>query len=564
MQLKLDLAKTIKQDALITKKVSDYLPWYSPSITKIISKILRERKMTDETLGDFFQKLTDKVEKKSSGQFYTPQKVVDYIISFLNIKSDSKILDPTCGCGIFLLTVYRYLKKINKKALENIYGVDLNKDAVEITRLNLWLRDGVKPERIKILEGNIKTGNSIIENQRLDKRAFKWSEEFKEVINRGGFDFIIGNPPYLTLKKNKNYDIKESSFAKIANGPINAASLVIVRSFNLLKKDGIIAFVLPKTLLRVNSYFKLREFISTKSKILHIVDLGNYFKNVRGEQILLFLQKTKNKDEIKKNKILIKILNSKSESLIKQQGFYISQNLFKKYKDFLILREKEHYSLIDKIHNSGQPLERLADIFRGLSISPTSKLIQKNTMNGEEPIIKGNNISKLKVTPKYFIDSKRLNNNSSKLNRLRKAKIILQNIFSSEAGIIAALDPYGYLTLNTVTNVTISNPCLTLKYLIGILNSKLINFYLIYAIFHGSKLTMHTDKTYMGRLPIKLISNSEQEELGKIIDSFNKKGDKTALKKIDKIVYNIYRLKREEQKIIENSLQKTMSSKSYW
>src|SRR3989344_4129645 len=60
----------------------------------------------------------------------------------LNLKPTSKILDPTCGCGVFLVTAFNFLKQINKEALNNIYGVDLNESATKITRINLWLRNG--------------------------------------------------------------------------------------------------------------------------------------------------------------------------------------------------------------------------------------------------------------------------------------------------------------------------------------------------------------------------------------------------------------------------------------
>ena len=104
----------------------------------------------------------------------------------------------------------------------------------------------------------------------------------------------------MTKRKNgRDYDTRESIFSKIANGSTNAASLIIAKSFDLLKNNGIMAFVLPKTLLRVNSYAKLRQFILENAKILHIYDLGTCFNGVRGEQIILFIQKTMNINEIK-------------------------------------------------------------------------------------------------------------------------------------------------------------------------------------------------------------------------------------------------------------------------
>jgi isocitrate lyase len=159
----------------------------------------------------------------------------------------------------------------------------------------------------------------------------------------------------------------------------------------------------------------------------------------------------------------------------------------------------------------------------------------------------------------------KISNNNFKISQFDKDKIVLQNIFSSEAGIIATTDKSKSLNFDTVTNITIRNKSLDEKYLLGLLNSKLINFFLIYAIYNKSKLTMHTDKVYLGRLPIKKVSKETQKEIIGVVNKLEKtKEKKPLLNMLDKVVYKLYKLNKNEQNLIEESLAKIMSAKSMW
>lgn len=548
----------------VNRGILNSLPYQDVIIQKVIDKINEEKLflVQENTLGVIFERLIREEEKKDLGQFYTPQEVVNYMINSLGLQPNSKVLDPTCGCGVFLVSAYNYLKRINKDAMKNIYGVDLNESATKITRINLWLRNGRNLKSLKILESNIKIGNSIVENKKIDKNGFDWKKEFKDVVN-DGFDFIIGNPPYVTLKNNEEFDLNESIFSKISKGSTNCASLIIAKSFELLKENGKMAFVLPKTLLRVNSYSKLRQHILENSKILHIFDLGTFFKDVRGEQIILILQKTKNKKEIDNNKVLIKVYNNKNEDLLHQNEFTIPQKLFMRHNNFLIFEDMAYYDLIEKINDLGKPLEQMSDIFRGIPISPKSKLITRVGGNTRLPIIKGKDLSKFGYDISYFIDLGKLKDN--KIEKLKETKIILQNIFSSEGGIISSLDNKGTLTFDTITNIVLKDKRISEEYLLGLLNSKLINFYLTYVLFNKSKLTMHTDKAYLGKLPIVIASKDKQLKISKIVNNITKnKGDKALLKEIDKVIYSIYGINSEERQLIEKGVQEVMSKKSRW
>ena len=88
---------------------------------------------------------------------------------------------------------------IKKSILENnLYGVDINEESVEIAKLSLWLRTAEKGRKLSDLNHNIKCGNSLIDDPEIaGEKAFDWKKEFPEIMKAGGFDVVIGNPPYV-------------------------------------------------------------------------------------------------------------------------------------------------------------------------------------------------------------------------------------------------------------------------------------------------------------------------------------------------------------------------------
>jgi hypothetical protein len=344
---------------------------------------------------------------------------------------------------------------------------------------------------------------------------------------------------------------------------------MIGRALEILKPGGTLAFVLPKTVLYVESYSRLREFLLKNTKLIQVFDLGLKFKDVRGEQIILIAKKEKPQSE---HEVEIRILKDKSKPLFEQPVYKSKQNLFLKLNNkILFFENKRYYSVLDKITSGKIELSSLVDglIFRGLPIGGNSLYIVGENRNGFEQIIRGKSITKFKIRNVLYINRQILSNVSkTKLALLRQKKIVLQNIFSTESGIIAALDDQGILSLDTVTNIIINDLQLA-KYILALLNSKLINFFVIYGLYNRSRLTMHTDKAYIGRIPIT--NNPKKELLKKIIkyvDEALKEEESNKVKEIqrwiDEVVYNIYGLDSNEIKFIEEALQQVISKKSWW
>lgn len=525
----------------------------SEKINSFISECL-EKGIPLEKIGYEFEKtkLSDNDKKKKNGQFYTPEHIVEYIIQYLSIDKKMKIIDPACGTGSFLIPIIQ--KLYNGEKLDSVYGIDIDSEALELLTSLLNMMG------LEIRTENLINGNTIVSNKEISNRAL----DLKSITPDNGFDIVIGNPPFTTLKKWKDYDPKDEDYQGLLNGQVNAATLMIAKGLKILKPKGILAYVLPKNILHVDSYALLREYLLNNTTILHIVDLRSSFKNVRGEQIVLFIQKKKpNNDHV----IEIKVESNESS-----ESVYIEQNRFLKGNKIHVFERNEDYLLINDLINQGLPLKKLVNdqIFRGISLP--SKYVKKlNTNNSGKvlPYIRGKNIQKFSMTPELGVDKNDLSMlNNEKINDLLKPKLVVQNIFSSESGIIGDFDQKGILTNETVTNIIVENYNLAI-YLLALLNSKIANYFLIYACFNCSKMTMHTDKQYIGSIPVIIPQNNALlNQIVELVNSIKKDTNKNRIKdlqrKIDQIFYTQYKLNQNEIELIESGLDLFLSKKSRW
>jgi len=164
----------------------------------------------------------------------------------------------------------------DKSILENnIFGVDINEESVEIAKLSLWLRTARKDRKLSDLNGNLKCGNSIINSSEIaGKKAFDWSIEFPEIMQNGGFDVVIGNPPYGVKfsETEKSFLAKFDSLVPDFEIYIYFVSLAIK---NLLNKNGVLTYIIPNTFLSILYGVKYRKNILENYFVNYISDLSN-------------------------------------------------------------------------------------------------------------------------------------------------------------------------------------------------------------------------------------------------------------------------------------------------
>jgi hypothetical protein len=170
---------------------------------------------------------------------------------------------------------------VEKHILENnIFGVDINEESVEIARLSLWLRTAQKGRKLSSLSSNIKVGNSLIDDPAVaGELAFNWEKEFPQVFAKGGFDVVVGNPPYLRVQGLRtNFEVEskfyESNFES-ATGRFDIYALFIEKVFKLISTDGKVCFILPHKFLVSDFGSGIRSFLVNNRAVESIINFGS-------------------------------------------------------------------------------------------------------------------------------------------------------------------------------------------------------------------------------------------------------------------------------------------------
>ncbi len=370
-----------------TKRKKDgifYTPKYITNyiVENTIGKLCKEKQtelqILDIELNETYNK-NNKITKQGKELYQILQNYKNWLLTL-------KILDPACGSGAFLNSALDFLISehqriddlisdltgakiglydIDKTILEkNIYGVDINEESVEIAKLSLWLRTAIKDRPLSDLNNNIKCGNSLIDNKEIvGEKAFNWNLEFAEIMQNGGFDIVIGNPPYVFTRDRiseteKNYYIANFHTSKYQ---LNLYVIFIEKSYQLLKNSGNFGFIVPNAWLMISSAEKLREFLLTQTKISNIVNFtGEIFSNAGVEPVILCFTK-----ENKEN-YLINILNNELDEFFISYQINSSEFFKNPQKEFKVFLDSESKNIINKIQKNSIILDKVATVKAGL------------------------------------------------------------------------------------------------------------------------------------------------------------------------------------------------------
>jgi len=638
-------------------------------------------------------KIEEKPEvRKAGGVYYTPSYIVDYIVAntvgkLLEDKTPDgasllRIVDPACGSGSFLLGAFQYLLdwheawylahdpekwvKGKKPALipaegggwklttaekkrilvNNIYGVDIDAQAVEVTKLSLLLKvleeetgqlslglERVLPD----LGENIRCGNSLIgwdyfEGQLIaDEKEvervnpFDWQKAFPKVFTRGGFDAVIGNPPYVrqeSLGDDKKYF---QTHYEVYAGTADLYSYFIEKGINLLASGGYFSYIVANKWMRANYGLALRKWLKKKC-IEEITDFGDLpvFKNATTYPCIVNVSN-------KQPHLQPWITNVKTldfvwlSDYVQSNGGILDQSKFE--DSGWSLSNSKTQELLEKLNQKSIPLEEYikGKIFRGvltglneafvINAEIKNKLISQDPKSAEliKPFIVGREIKRyLPITNRQFLifipkgwtnsrtknrawkwlattypaifnylsqyepkASKRLDKGDywwelracSYYEEFEKPKIVFPDISLRGNFSLDYQKQYCEAT------------CFILgtddKYLLGILNSKLIThtFEQISSSIKGGFLRFK--KQYIKNLPIHLIDFTnpkdvkQHDHMASLVErmlELHKRTPQTPQEQerlaaeitatdaaIDKLVYQLYDLTEEEIRIVEAS-----------
>jgi methylase of polypeptide subunit release factors len=207
-----------------------------------------------------------------------------------------RILDLACGSGAFLIEAFdqlhthyeianahleelrghRSLFDLDRQILQhNLYGVDLNPEAVEICRLSLWIKTAAQGKALTSLDHNIREGNSIISDPAVHPKAFDWHAAFPEVFAQGGFDVVFGNPPYVRQELLTPYKPWLEANYESFHGKADLYVYFYELGLRLLKPGGLLSYIVTNKWMKAGYGEPLRRYFSEKSWIRSVVDFGH-------------------------------------------------------------------------------------------------------------------------------------------------------------------------------------------------------------------------------------------------------------------------------------------------
>ena len=213
-----------------------------------------------------------------------------------------RIVDPACGSGVFLIMAFDFLKaelgRVNDKIADlqgkdqhiqdlldpdseiltnNLFGVDVNSESIEIAKLSLWIKTARRGKVLDSLSGNLRVGDSLIEDSNfayLD-HAFTWETAFPGVFAEGGFDVVLGNPPYVRMEYLKALKPYLEKRYEVVSGRADLYFYFFERGIRLLKEGGRLGYVCNSTFLNTKAATGLRSYLLRNSQIENLVNFGD-------------------------------------------------------------------------------------------------------------------------------------------------------------------------------------------------------------------------------------------------------------------------------------------------
>src|SRR3989344_5439502 len=499
--------------------------WYIPEnfllqeITNLFNKY--DFTLVDrDILGKLYEQFITRDERKKLGQFYTPESVIDYIldqIEYTKNIDDKKIIDISCGSGGFTTRATNRLinklknnpnkKEVIEKVIGSIYGMDINPFACYLAETNMLIQlldliVEVKKEnpkyivpKIKIFQTNSMETPSLLNNE---------EQEIKDIKNKAGkfiegFDFVVGNPPYLEAKK---MDISTKKLCtetcpNVASGAFDLFVCFIDKGLRLLKTNGKLGYIFPNKFLIANYANKMLEELLDKSTIKEIIDVSEcgVFENVSVYPVIMVIQNKKHQENLIKTaeKVgSIEELNNKSFITTEiEQATYKRDDLV-----FFILPsdKKQNSILINLLSDKYKTLDNYLSLKWTISFHATG--LREKFLFPEKP---NSLFSKKLIGGKSFAGNDDINrynlkwggwwiNYDEELARKHKNQLPPKSLFEQEKIIIcqnslrlrATYDNENYYCKDTFFVGSLlenKKSNFELKFFLAILNSKLLHFY---------------------------------------------------------------------------------------
>jgi len=535
-------------------------------------------RITANGLGEIYEQLLSQnsTDKKTGGAYYTPAQLVDFVIeNTVRIWAEGlpTVLDPACGGGVFLLAAYQELLDRRSQAmgrsltraereqilLDCIHGVDIDPQAVAVTQLSLLLklRENQPPSQQSLpdLSRNIHCGNAVIDkdfglNDSSQVNPLSWQKSFPKVLQSGGFNIVIGNPPYVDSERMTKYLPGWRRYCtkhyKSATGNWDFFCVFIEKALTLCRPDGLISLVVPNKLASADYAAEARSLLTTTSEI---ITLHDYSQSVAFEAAVY---------------PLVFVAKKRIGQIKKQESGAV----------WAIAATVQQSQLLDRLRDHFPKLEAIAQVSGAATVAEAyamQELIEEGqTLEGQPDdhlrMVNSGTIDRYcflwgKKPMRYLgqsylhpviVESDRLP--PKRLQQAKQAKIIVSGMTQR---LECALDQDGSFLAGKSTSIIFTSQTCDLYYLLGVLNSRLISFYLK-SYFIGNSLKgnyLRIGSPQLRQIPIYV--SDHPVPMIKLVRQRLTEIDSGKLQlldhQIDQLVYQLYGLTDLETQIIEQA-----------
>lgn len=439
--------------------------------------------------------------KNKTTSIKTNKNIKKHILAweaYKEILSTIKILDPACGSGAFLNEIFDFLKNegdivngqlVNLKGEQtglfrwdthilsnNLFGVDLNGESVEITKLSLWLKTANKSEKLTYLEDNIKVGNSLFSDPEIaGVNAFNWDEEFSEIMSSGGFDIVVGNPPYIPMElipEKQKQSFKEDY--SCLERKYDTSIVFILKCLNLLNDEGTLSFISSTTWQTGKNYKLFRKQLFEEFYLNSVVNLPfDVFEDAYVDTCIYSIGK-----KLGKSKNYKIYSYNKKDRISHLEGLQFEEvpfELSEKHSDYSIILNPRAYAVKQRIENI-KGVEVLGDISKSTQGLAKSRFDLKDAEYPKShPFLFDAEINRYKLNLKEVKFTDFSEKESLEQFYLGEPKILIRRLISRQDRVLCSYTDKNF-AFSKDTNPFILNEKKKTLYVLACLNSKLMSY----------------------------------------------------------------------------------------